>query len=200
MNDAGIAQLGAMEVNMQKTGLGIVLGLLLTLAGCVPSLHPLYNEKDVVAEPGIVGTWTQENGKDTWTFQKSEEDHYKVVYTESGQSGKFEVHLVKLGKFLFADFYPEEPEIGNGFYRGHLLPVHTFARVRLEGDKLQLSMLDPDWLKEMIQQKKVRIPHEVLNDEDFVLTAATEELQKLVQTYAEDPKAFSNDSAWLRKK
>ena len=61
-------------------------------------------------------------------------------------------------------------------------------------------MLDPDWLKEMIQQKKVRIPHEVLNDEDFVLTAATEELQKLVQTYAEDPKAFSNDSAWLRKK
>ena len=34
-----------------------MLGLALGLTGCVPSLQPLYTEKDTVFDPALVGVW-----------------------------------------------------------------------------------------------------------------------------------------------
>jgi hypothetical protein len=176
-----------------------VLAISLFLAGCVPSLHSLYNDKTLALEPALNGTWVEKEGKDSWSFQKLGDKSYEVIYTEKGASAKFEVHLARLGKFLFADIYPQEPDLKNGFYKGHLVAVHSFAKIAVGADVLNITMLDPDWLQKMTEDKKIQLAHEEVDD-GLVLTASTEDLQKFVLQYAEDEKAFSSRSEWLRKK
>ncbi len=175
-----------------------ILGFFTLMIGCVPSLHPLFSDKDLVLEPALVGTWIGSDGA-TWDFQPGTDRVYKAVYTENDAPAKFEARLGKLGKYLFVDLYPEDLELKNDFYKGHFIPTHTFTRVRIEGDTLQLDMPDPDWLKSMIEQKKIKISHEETN-EVFLLTAATEDLQKFVLAHAEDEDFFSNHSEWHRRK
>ena len=178
----------------------VILGIMLLIVGCVPSLHPLFTEKDPIFEPALVGTWGEEGSKETWTFQKSGDNTYDLIITEKRTIldsevivNKFDAYLVKVDKFLFLDIYPKGPEIESDFYKSHLIPAHTFSKVWIDGDVLHLGILDYEWLKEMIDNKKVNISHERLGDEPspmIVLTASTKALQEFVLKYAEDAEAF----------
>ncbi len=184
---------------MRSAKILILFGIVIFLTGCVPSLHPLFTDKDLVFDQALVGTWVDEDGKNIWEFKKSEENSYELVYTENESPAKFEAHLVKLEKFLFLDLFPKEPEIKNGFYKGHLIRAHSFARIWMEGDSLHLAALDSDWLKDMIDKKKVKIGHDWI-DQGIILTEQTKDLQKFAVKYAEDSKAFSNRSELHRQK
>jgi hypothetical protein len=184
---------------MRTTLVIAALALAVLLAGCVPSLHPLFTEKDLVYDPVLVGTWAKEEGEDRWAFQKSGDSAYELIYTEKGVPAQFETHLVQVGEFLFLDTYPKEPDIENGFYMVHLIPAHTFSRVWIQEDALRLAMLDLEWLKKMIAAKEVDVAHERV-DEGIILTASTEELQKFVLKCAEDGKAFPDTIDLHRQK
>lgn len=173
---------------MNKTTIVTALGIALLIASCVQSLHPLYTDKDVVFEPKLIGTWKGESDN-LWIFLKHGEKSYELVYTEKGSPAKFAANLVKLGQVYFLDLFPESPDLKNDLQQAHLLNVHTFSRVWLEDDTLRLAMLEHDWLKTMIESKKVRIKHELLGDQ-IVLTAPTKELQQFVVRHANDKGAF----------
>ena len=151
---------------MYRIKLILVIVVAMCMAGCwTLSIHPLYTEKDLVFDPSLVGVWEDPNDPDadTWIFTKAEGKSYRLVIRENKASeppkgkgevflkgdhvsqGVFEVHLLKLGAFLFLDFFPEEPENGNDFYIGHVIPAHSFARVSIEGHVLVLSFLDTGW-------------------------------------------------------
>ena len=188
---------------MRTLKIFLSLGIALFILGCVPSLHPLYTDKELVFNPALVGTWLDvDDEKDTWTFRKSEEKAYKLIqYQSKGDTAEFEVHLVQLGEFLFLDTQVEGPEmINNDFYRMHFIPGHIFSRVRLEGDNLSLAMLDPDSLKKMIEEKKADIGHELFGDDGIVLTAPTAELQKFMLKSAGDTEAFGEPMKLKRQK
>ncbi|MDP3025667.1 MAG: hypothetical protein Q8O10_09060 [candidate division Zixibacteria bacterium] len=184
---------------MRAVRILVVIGIAMFLANCVPSLHPLFTEKDLVFDPALIGMWVDENGKNTWAFQKSGDNSYELVYTENESPAKFEAHLVKLEKFLFLDLFPEEPEMKNGLYKGLLIPVHGFSRIWIEGDLVKLAYLDPDWLKDMIDKKKIKIGHDFI-DQGIILTEQTKDLQKFAVKYAEDSKAFSVKTELHRQK
>jgi len=175
---------------MRSAKILILLGVAIFLTGCVPSLHPLFTDKDLVFDQALVGTWVDEDGKSTWTFQQSGDNSYELVYTENEEAAKFQAHLLKLGGFLFLDIFPEESGMKNGLYKGLLIPAHGFSRIWIEGDSVRLAYLDSDWLKQMIDQKKVKIDHDFI-DQGIILTAQTKDLQKFALKYAEDVKAFS---------
>ena len=109
----------------------LTLTLLLTLGGCVPSLQPFYADKDVAFDPTLLGTWSGDEGKDTWEFTKHGERGYKLHYTdEEGRQGRFVVYRFRLAGNNLLDLYPEEPEPrANDFYKHHLLRLHTFLLV-----------------------------------------------------------------------
>ena len=183
---------------MRTILLVIFIVFLLFMAGCVRSLHPLYTDNDLVFERGLLGTWAEEkNSKDSWIFQKAGENAYDLIHTEKGTSARFEAHLVRLGEFLFLDIFPEPPDTKNEFYKFHLIQAHTFSRIWIHGDVVRLSMLDNDWLWDMISHNKVSIRHERV-DHGVILTASTEELQKFVVTYANDTLAFPQPSELSR--
>ncbi len=188
---------------MRVEKLLVVVGITVLVLGCVPSLHPLYTEKDVTFEPTLVGVWSEKDKTDTWTFKKSGDNAYELIMTEDGVPGKFEVHLVRLGELLFLDLYPEEPDIANNLYKAHLVPAHTFLGIQIDKEKgvVRLAIIKPDWLEEAIDSKKVTIAHERLGDGDestIVLTASTKALQEFVVKHAAE--AFGEPAELHRRK
>ncbi len=171
----------------------------LFVASClVTSVHPLYTEKDLTFVPELVGTWEND---DVWIFEQSGKNAYELTIKEqdSAKTGVYETHLVKLGKYLFLDLYPEESEMEDSVYELHLVPTHSFWRIEIEKDVLRLAYIDNEWLERMIDGNKVNIAHVRLEDR-VVLTAPTEELQKFVLKYAEDTDAFPETEELNRKK
>ena len=104
------------------------LGFVLLFAGCVPSLHALYTDRDLVFDQALVGVWAEKDSKEVWAFSKAGEKEYRLNYTdEDGKKGEFQVHLLKVEGRMFLDLYPAELTLQHSdFYKGHFLPTHTF--------------------------------------------------------------------------
>ena len=178
-----------------------MLSMALGLTGCVPSLQPLYTEKDTVFDPALVGVWQKE--KETWTLGAGEGRAYEVTMKpEKGPAAGFEAHLVQLGKARFLDLYPEERDEDNAFYEFHRIPAHSISRIWLEGDTLRVAMLQDRWLADRIRSGQVQIGHEFVGPkrDAVILTAPTPQLQALVMRYADDTKAFADPEKYRRVK
>ena len=67
-----------------------------------------------------------------------------------------------------------------------LFEVHTLARVIISGQKIQLSWLGADCMKEMIEKKRVRVNYQWVKETGrFILTASSEELTIMLWRYAD---------------
>ena len=173
---------------------------LILLAGCIPSLQPFYTDPDVVFEEKLLGDWSGENEKESWTFSKADAAKvYSVKYVDQdGKEGPFVAHLFKLDDRMYLDFFPDDPELKqNSFYAIHLLPAHTLMRVNLDGDTLKMAVMNGDAIKKMIETDPAAIRHEKL-DNTSVLSASTAELQAWIRK--EGDKLFSDDPMELKRK
>ncbi len=203
----------------------LITALVLLVSGCVVySFYPLYTEKDLFPNDILTGNWfenddennTYDSNDDSWTFahpklnEDSEElDSTSYVLTLEGtEEGKsytsvFLVHVIKLGGNYFLDFYlkdyPDDGEVRLSTF--HVIPVHTFAKLLVEKDKLNIRWFNPDWLEKLIRENKIRIHHED-NDDMILLTAKPHELQKFVTKYVNSEEAFDDalEVTLLRKK
>jgi len=179
------------------------------LAGCYTlSLHPLYTEKEVIFEQKLLGTWGDPKESDeTWTFTQGSRNAYRLVIRNEGleaadsapgpgeysliteidpvRDGIFEVHLLKLDGHMFIDIYPEEPEIGNELFKAHVIPAHSFARVKISSDSFSLALFNAGWLEESIKHGRVKIDH-TDRDNTVVLTAKTAELQDFILKHIDE--------------
>ncbi len=188
-----------------------IIIVVFSIAGCVRSAQPLFTKKDLVFKGALIGTWTDKDGNDIWRFQKSQDSGYTLIYyqrkysksneNQSGDTCRFEAHLIQLGQYYFLDLFPEEPgsKIKNDFYIFHLMRVHTFHRIWFDGDLLRTAMLNDDWLNNMLDKQNIDIAHEKV-DGHIILTAPTKELQLLVLRYAEDNWAFPEPKEYHRLK
>lgn len=188
------------------------------LAGCVPvmSLYPLYNEKDVVFDEKLLGTWVEEpnNGDTVWEFTRPDanKNAYRLIFSDKeGRKGSFIVHLVKLKDKLFLDVYPanppyefpseqEDPNKINWPYNGFLMiHGHTFIKMNSIEPQLKLQFTDDGELKKLLKEDSSAVEHTLIEDKP-VLTASTRELQAFILKYADDSRVFSNDAILTRKK
>jgi len=185
---------------MKKATTIISLGVLFLMAGCIPSVHPLYTQQDLIFDPSLVGEWAGKDGKQTWTFTKSGENAYKVLCVdEKGMKGEFAAHLLKVGERRFLDFYPADPHLQqNDFYTCHLLPVHTFMRVQRQEDTLQMAFMKPDWIKKHLQENPAAIKHEKVDD-GVLLTAQPKELQAFLIKHDKTPDAWDECGSLTRR-
>jgi hypothetical protein len=189
-----------------KTKKMITYILATLLGGCVPvlSLHPLYTEKDVVFENGLLGIWMGDpnNPETTWKFTRVDESkkEYNLIFTDDkGKKGSFTANLVKLQDELFLDVFPSElpwePKdpnkvewLYNSFF---LIPAHTFLKVESTEPQLMLRLTDESKMKELLKQYPSAINHTTIEDRP-ILTASTKELQEFVIEYADDERLFTD--------
>lgn len=178
-----------------KTKLLVLLACVTILTGClVPSLNPLFEEKDLVSYSDLIGTWNQD-GKDnnSWKFEK-EGRRYKLTHVdEKKRTALFDISIGKIGTNVFMDVFPADEKVEglNDFTTVHLVPAHTFAKIEKHGRSLHLVMLDFEWMGKTLKDKPTLVPH-VMRGNYPVLTASTEELQKFVAKFAADTNAFNN--------
>jgi hypothetical protein len=204
-----------------KTKNVIMISLVIFLiSGCfVKSLHPFYKENEVIYKSELTGKW-EGNDSSTWKIDQGmksaglfkpdiPDNAYLITYTDKKGVAKFIVHLFQLDNRYFLDFYPGEVESTNDLMAIHLVPMHTVARVDLSPGKIVIQWYNEEWLINLFRQNKIRIAHEKVPategkaDEDnfqVVLTASTDDLQKFMLKYLDDPNAIKNDYTFVLKK
>ena len=177
-----------MKTKMKKIAFYLLAAL---MGGCVPSLYPLYTEKELVFEEKLLGAWA--NNESKWEFEKSgKPNSYNLTITDDEGKGGFAAHLVKLDEMLFLDLFPGEAEIkANDLYKIHLLPAHTFMKVEQIQPTLKMRMMDPETMKKMLKNDPNLLKHEIeAVKESIVLTASTQELQEFMKKHANDEGLF----------
>lgn len=161
----------------------------LLLTGCGPdmmSLHPLYNEDDVILEDALPGQWVHFDGerKETWRFERVDgRNSYKLMV--EGDDKPIECHLVRLSNYLFLD--ASSLDAGDTGVRGHM-----FLRVELDGDTLRLASIDDKWLRGKLEKENA-LAHERVRggrQAKLVIRAATVDLQAFLVRHASDAEAF----------
>jgi DNA-directed RNA polymerase subunit H (RpoH/RPB5) len=162
--------------------------LAVALVGCVPSLHPLFTDSEIVFEEKLLGVWKQ-GDKETWEFKRAgpNSNNYEMIYTNDGEKGPFVAMLGKINDMMFLDLYPDEVEIqANDFYKVHLLPAHTFLKIEQIQPTLKMRAIDPEKFNKMLTNDPNLIRHEVIDDDRVVITASTQELQQFMKEHAND--------------
>jgi hypothetical protein len=169
------------------------------LTGCVPSLHPLYTNKDLVFEEKLLGTWSNDSDhKQIFEFARAGNDpngrEYTMVYTDGGgKKGEFRAKLGKLNGTMFLDLFPGKLECQTSeFYNLHFLPAHTFMKIEQIEPVLKMATMKSDKMEEMLKDDPNLIKFEDLEEREFVLTASTEELQEFMKKHANDEDLFDS--------
>jgi hypothetical protein len=185
----------------------IILTLALTaMSSClVSSLHPFYKSKDKIYDPAMVGYWI-DGDSCIWTIHpnmvfaglledEEPDGSYMITYYEDEErSSILTGTLFQLNGVDYVDFIPDpdEDHFTSDMTSFHHVPVHTLARVQYCKDSILLYWYGDEWLNELFEQNRIRIKNETVemyNDYDrHLLTAPTDELQKFIKKYANDPK------------
>ena len=192
-----------------KTARWPILALLaMTWLSCVASILPLFEDRFLVSESGLLGAWTGKDSADTWTFEKGDGKEYLLILRQAeyeldqglgnpskkvpGDAVRFQARLGRLGAGLFLDLAPADkgnPEIRNDVYNSSMIPGHLLARVWLEKDSLKIVFLDQDWLVNAVKDGRIALAH-VETGNWLILTAPTAELQASIVKFGENEKAF----------
>ena len=186
-----------------KTWASVVLLAIIT--GCVPSLNSIYTDKDLIFDPALIGTWGSDEPREKWVFSKTGANTYKLKQTDGdGISAEFDTRLVRLGEHKFLDLIvtnvDERYTKLNGWAAFSLIPAHLVLQVHEIGPKLKISAMNPDWVKEWLEKNPKSLEHRKLNDDRYILLAATQDLQKFVLQHASEEGLFGGAHELERRK
>jgi hypothetical protein len=180
-----------------KTKKTIFYMLAIILGGCLQSLHPLYTDKDLIFEEKLIGKWSGEES--IWEFRQGEGKAYKMRVLD-GKEAWFIAHLAKFEDMMFLDIFPDGKTLEDtqGFYKMHLLGLHTFMKVEQIEPTLQLRKLDYEKVSDMLKEDPNLLKHEIIDDR-LVLTAPTKQLQEFMVKYANEEGVFNDTTEFTRR-
>ena len=191
--------------------LGLVtLGIL--AAGCRPrffqvSVHQFFEATAVEAD--VTGRWVSDD--DELVFSRTGESAWRLWIVERDGSGNTQgkdalgevvVRLGRLGGTLFWDMSADEPPSSGDLAKEHLLRLHSVARLRLEGDTMEIACLDAGFMSEAVLDGRVHLSHvlegEADGDHSVILTAPTADLVSFLEAYGESAEAFGEPGIYHR--
>lgn len=186
---------------MKSSATSFVLISVLFVSACVQSLNPLYTEADLTTDPSLVGTWIDKENGESWTVSICEKLKYSLVHVDrDGRKLEFDARLVKVGDKLFLDTVPAKSSRSqNDLYRDHFVATHTFVHIVIKDSAIQVSYLEPRWLKDFLAENPDAIRHSKVNGE-IVLTSSPKETQKFLLEHMTTRDAFSTPSEMMRKR
>jgi hypothetical protein len=176
---------------MKVIRLAAAIIALLGMPACVPlaSLNPLWDEGHVVSEPALTGSWVSHNGDAILTVAGLSGGRYRLTYVADDSASQYEVHAVRLESRLFLDVYPDsdwiEKRLDGEAYQS-LVRTHFFLRAVLEENRLELAIMDDEALEKKLEQEGLAVSLVSWKD-GLLLTAPTDQVQKLVTHFADDP-------------
>lgn len=201
---------------MKTKSIVTVALLCIILSSCfVKSIHPFYKEDDLYFNKDLIGTWIDKDSCKWYVKQiyvsygegQNKKEYWNNGYVveqviKKNESGKkYEVFLFKINDQLYADFtsslYPDF-KLDEGY--SDKIRSHNLAKVNIAKDEIAFIFFNGEWLADLIENNKIRIAHEFVKfpqpismkyKGEYILTATTDELQKFISKYGNDPKAFA---------
>lgn len=109
----------------------------------------------------------------------------------------------KMNDQLFIDFIPLETKRDglSNLVKFHLIKTHSLVKFDLLDDNsISIKWFDEDKIKSLFKDNKIKIKHEIIgmlesfdfDEETFLLTASSEELQKFISKYM----SSDDDDKW----
>jgi hypothetical protein len=206
---------------MKKLLTATVLVVIIMLSGCLSAVHPLFTEKDLEFDPGLVGSWQVGEDEEIYTFQQGTAESFghlpesmqqlaskAYVLTVRGRKtneerSKYYAFLARIGKHLYLDYYPIETKGQkeySAFYKSSFVRMHSFFRLvpGENGKTMKIGQFADGYLTKLIEKKQIRIRHERKMDGSYVITAPTEELQQYVTKYGDVDEAFQDNKTYTK--
>jgi hypothetical protein len=179
----------------------LILFVVILGSSCVLSLNPLYTDADLTMEPSLVGTWIDNESGETWIFSNCEKFKYTLLHSEpDGRKGEYDARLVKIEDKLFLDILPVKPRFEqNDLYRDRFIATHTFVHVVSKDSTVEISYMEPRWLKDHLAENPNAIRHEKVGGE-IVLSSSPKETQRFILANMNSQGAFSEPSILVRKR
>ena len=177
--------------------LTIGLALMTMLAGCVvTSVYPFYTAKEVQFDPALVGTWAEAGStnaaNDHWRFDRLNPQAYCLTTVENNKTNRYETHRFRLRQHVFLDLWTTNRMADQ-------LPLHYLVKIEHTGSKLQVKVLNFDWLAKLLEKNPKALRHLLVpnepgntNDNQLVLTADTRELQQFILKHINDTNTFGD--------
>jgi hypothetical protein len=187
--------------------------MLLTMLGAMalgwsPSLQPIYTDEDIVFEPALAGTWTDDNGNAMEIVPSTDvENAYiitPVISDDESVQGPILAHLVKFSDFMFLDVYPGKSDADPKDVRHSLfLNAHAFLLVDQIEPELILRDMDAKWLGDYLDANPdalghTRVRSAYINCTTDVITASTEDIQTFMVAHIGDEGAYGGPLVFHR--
>src|SRR5688500_18093739 len=131
----------------------LLLGVLCAQGCLVLSINPAYDGDTMTWEPDLLGNWQDADDNASIQIERGEWKSYKIHYVHPTETGDVTGYLTAIGDARYLDVMPARGEDRGAF----LLPVHAVLRVKLEGDRLELTPLSYDWFADRLKTR-ARIP------------------------------------------
>jgi hypothetical protein len=176
----------------------VLAAALLTAPGClVVTVHPTHDRDDLVWDPALIGSWQNPDDNSSVTIERGEWQSYRVRYTHPIETGDLTGYLTTIGKARYLDLMPAKGEDRGSF----LLPVHVTLRVKLEGDRLEITALSYDWFVDRLKTKAGVPGLNVVFDEkeNALIVSPPGVVRRWIARQPEDGKMFGAGAAFTRK-
>lgn len=195
----------AVDSGNEREGFTLALRTLALVAVCaawssaclVVSINPGYSDTTIAWEPNLVGTWVDADDKAMLQIDRSEWRSYRIHYEHPIERGDLTGYLTIIGDERYLDVMPSRGQDRGSF----LIPVHALLRVRLEGDKLELTPLSYDWFEERVRGEKLVPGLDVTMDqkENALITTSVDRLRDWLRTQPADGPMFGASATFTRK-
>jgi hypothetical protein len=173
------------------------------------------DRSDIWREADTTATWKIERvinhnthktkkGKDSIAYTPQ---NYYMVNLIGNQPDSLKYHfkmvLFRVNKILYADFMPVDYTgmQKSRFAEESFFSVHTLARVVMRNKQIGFSWLGDEYMKEMIEKKRVRVDYKwVQSAKRLLLVGTPEKLTGMIERYASETRFidWDNQKAMLK--
>ena len=167
------------------------------------SVHPFVQPTEPPVD--VTGRWVPEKEGTQWIdFVHGGENEWRVELFDADAAAARQkeclgvVHFGRVGSTLYWDLTTAETESSGDTAKEHVLGLHSLARVRLDGETMEIAFLDPEWMSEALADGRLALAHFRDEGENDILTAPTADIEAFLATYGEEPEAFGEPEVFHR--
>jgi hypothetical protein len=155
---------------------------------------------DTIRDQEYIKAYFEDELKESVTkiFNNKAKNGYRMTIVQNDDTLDYLAKTAKIGERYFLDLYPTQEEINySEMLNNNYFPVHTFMKLDMSDEHLILTSFDLNNLKELFESNRIRLRHEMVED-NVLITAQPKEIQKFLQIYADDENVLEKPTTYRR--
>ena len=156
----------------------------------------MYDDESIGWDPALLGHWEDVDDNASIEIQRGEWKSYRIHYVHPIETGNLTGYLTAIGDERYLDVMPARGEDRGSF----LVPVHAALRVRIDGDRLELTPLSYDWFFERFKAARPTGVNTAMDQKENVLIVTpTTRLRTWLRMQPPDGPMFGAGAVFTRK-